>query len=167
MLVTEDHYRVENDGEHDEHRESFAYGDLVEEHIDSILLTSLDNLLLNVHLRRLWLIHLYLKLLDVVAILKYVLELFNILLLDEVITESSLILGNSPLNPVAASFLLVHSCELNGLGEKGVHKTIVNQLILNFIARVIQKSRGARTASSSSILVLVLEVLENLNRRFH
>jgi hypothetical protein len=117
-------------------------------------------------LRRLWLIHLYLKLLDVVAILKYILELFNILLLDEVITESSLILGNSPLNPVTASFLLIHSSKLNGLGEKGFHKTIVNQLILNFIARVIQKSRGARTASSSSILVLVLEVLENLNRRF-
>jgi hypothetical protein len=117
-------------------------------------------------LRRLWLIHLYLKLLGVVAVLKYILEFFNILFLDEVITEASLILGNSPLNPNAASILLVHSSKLNGLGEKGVHKTIVNQLILNFIARVIQKSRGART-SSSSILVLVLEVLESLNRRFH
>jgi hypothetical protein len=118
-------------------------------------------------LRRLWLIHLYLKLLRVVAILKYILELFNILLLDEVITEASLILGDSPLQYVAASIILVHSSELNGLCEKGVHKTIVNQLILNFLARVIQKSRGARTTSSSSILVLVLEVLENLNRRFH
>ena len=166
MLITEDHYRVDNNGDHNEERQGFADGDLVEEPVHSILLASLDNLLLYVHLRRLWLIHLYLKLLRVVAILKYILKLFNILLLNEVITEASLILGDSPLQHVAASILLVHSSELNGLGEKGVHKTIVNQLILNFLARIIHLPRGARTATYS-ILVLIFEVLENLNRRFH
>jgi hypothetical protein len=167
VLVTEDHYRVDNDGDHDEERQGFADGDLVEEPVDSILLASLDNLLLYVHLRRLLLIYLYLKLLGVVAILKYILELFNILLLDEVITEASLILGDSPLQDVAASILLVHSSELNGLGEKGVHKTIVNQLILNFLARVIHMPRRARNTAFSFLLVLVLKVLDNLNRRFH
>jgi hypothetical protein len=131
-----------------------------------ILLASLYYLLLYVHLRRLWLIHLYLKLLGVVAILKYILKLFNILLLDEVITEASLILGDSPLQHFAASVLLFHSSELNGLGEKGVHKTIVNQLILNFLARVIHLPRGARTATLS-LLILVFEVLKDLNRWFH
>lgn len=97
MLITEDHYSVDNDGDHYEERHGFADGNLVEEPVDSILLASLDNLLLYVHLRRLWLIHLYLKLLGVVAILKYILKLFNILLLDEVITEASLVLSDSPL----------------------------------------------------------------------
>ena len=113
MLITEDHYRVDNDGDHDEERHGFTDGNLVKEPVDSILLASLDYLLLYVHLRRLRLIHLYLKLLGVVAILKYILELFNILFLDEVITEASLILSDSPLQHVAASILLVHSSELN------------------------------------------------------